>query len=82
MYFEKPLKQPIKRIHNENPNLKIHIKIRMKEYVMRVSTTICLEKEKKLNRINKNQRKKIPFETMCSMCLKSLELSLKALWSL
>jgi hypothetical protein len=55
----------------------------MEEYVMRVSTKNCLEKEKKKNtHINKKTKKKIPLETMCSMRLKSLQLSFKALWSL
>jgi hypothetical protein len=60
----------------------IHIKIRMEEYVMRVSTKICLEKEKKKHPHQQKTKKKIPFETMCSMRLKSLQLSFKALWSL
>ncbi len=54
----------------------------MEEYVMRVSTKICLEKGKKKYLHQQKTKKKIPFETMCSMCLKSLELSLKALVSL
>ncbi len=40
----------------------------MEEYVMRVSTKICLEKEKKNTRINKKQRKKSRLK-LCVQCV-------------
>jgi hypothetical protein len=41
----------------KNQIKKIHIKIRMEECVMRVSTKICLEKEKKTPASTKNKEK-------------------------